>query len=217
MNHVFISYKHEIAPEKRLFVDRLKYRIKGSGLEVWMDNDIPAGEEWRDQIKRALQNAFAVVVVMSPEAKTSEYVTHEWSFALGMGIKVVPIIQETTPLPSPLEHLQFLDFTGKRPPWRTLIERLQHIKDEVNFQQNQQLHANEPFVTEVEAILNRPNTISDMLYAIMVETYRNAGQNEVTTDQIINMLGFNKLLALDKQALLLTLIHENRRNAQRKP
>lgn len=76
-------------------------------------------------IDLAIKDAFALIVIMTPEAKASEYVTYEWAFAWGVGVKVIPIMLKTTPLHPRLEALQYLDFTNlKTRPWERLIEEV---------------------------------------------------------------------------------------------
>jgi SAM-dependent methyltransferase len=60
---------------------------------------------------------------MSPAAKESAYVTYEWSFALGAGIPVIPVIYRSTELHQRLETLQHIDFVRAR-PWEQLIRDL---------------------------------------------------------------------------------------------
>src|SRR2546423_2228200 len=120
--HVFISYKHEDGD----FAEILIYKIKEASFETWVDNDrLHAGEDWRAEIDSAIKNAIALVVVMTPEAKASEYVTYEWAFAWGAGVKVIPVLYKETPLHPRLEALQYLNFTDRVVrPWDTLINTL---------------------------------------------------------------------------------------------
>src|SRR6059036_818202 len=102
--YVFISYKHEDGD----FAQVLIYKIQEAGFETWVDSDrLHAGEDWRAEIDSAMKNAFALIVIMTSEAKASEYVTYEWAFAWGVGVKVIPIMLKTTPLHPRLEALQY--------------------------------------------------------------------------------------------------------------
>jgi TIR domain/HEAT repeats len=121
MQHVFISYKNEDLD----FADNVISRLEREGFTTWSDLKIGAGEEWRNSIDLAIKNAFALIVIMTPEAKASEYVTYEWAFAWGVGIRVIPIMLRTTELHPRLEALQYLDFTNlKSRPWDRLIEEV---------------------------------------------------------------------------------------------
>ena len=120
--HVFISYKHEDSD----FAENLTNRVRNAGFKTWVDNDeLAAGEDWRSSIDESIKNAFALIVIMTPEAKASEYVTYEWAFAWGAGIKVIPILYKNTPLHPRLEALQYLDFTSRtNRPWDALFNAL---------------------------------------------------------------------------------------------
>lgn len=63
---------------------------------------------------------------MTPEAKASEYVTCEWAFAWGVGVRVIPVMLKQTELHPRLEALQYLDFTNRNVrPWERLFEEIQ--------------------------------------------------------------------------------------------
>jgi len=74
MSQVFISYNHNDGD----FADNLKEKIKKAGFEPWIDiTGLRAGEDWRAEIDQAIKEASALIVVMTPKAKESEYVTYE--------------------------------------------------------------------------------------------------------------------------------------------
>lgn len=127
--HVFVSYKHD----DNDFAEMLMRQLQVAGFTVWLDTEhLRAGENWREAINQAIVEAFALVLIISPEARSSEYVTYEWAFAQGAGVKVVPVLLRTTDKLHPqLEMLQYLDFTDRaRPPWDKLIRRLWEIQGE---------------------------------------------------------------------------------------
>lgn len=127
--HIFISYKHE----EKEFADMLIRQLQMAGFTVWVDTDqLRAGENWREAINVAIKESFALVIVITPEARASQYVTYEWAFAQGAGIKVIPVLLDPTPNLHPqLEMLQYLDFTDRaRPPWDKLIRRLRELQGE---------------------------------------------------------------------------------------
>jgi hypothetical protein len=121
MNQIFISHSHKDID----FAEDLHARLVQAGFTVWRDTGIRGGEDWRREIDQAIQESVALVVMMTPEAKSSEYVTYEWAFALGAGTKVIPILLKRTELHPRLELLQYLDFTRPNAwPWDRLIESL---------------------------------------------------------------------------------------------
>ncbi|RYX80788.1 TIR domain-containing protein [bacterium] len=124
MPHVFISYNQEEAD----FAGLLMMRLESAGFETWLDkNRLRGGNDWSQEIDQGILEAFALVVVMSPTAKASEYVTFEWSFALGAGIPVIPILRKPTDLHPRLNRLQYLKFTHDQ-PWEKLINELSDLQ-----------------------------------------------------------------------------------------
>ena len=129
MKHIFISYSRRDAD----FAQSLLERVQGAGFEVWMDSILPVGFDWRQEIDQAIRQAFVVLVVVSPDSKGSEYVTYEWAFALGLGIKVIPLVLEDTSLHPRLESVQHIDFTDPEyegQSWQRLMDGLHHIQQE---------------------------------------------------------------------------------------
>jgi HEAT repeat protein len=87
--------------------------------------------------------SFAVVLVITPESRLSEFVTYEWAFAQGSNVKVIPLMLRPTPRMHPqVEILQYLDFTDPLDqPWNRLIDRITQVKggytpDRISVEQN---------------------------------------------------------------------------------
>jgi HEAT repeat protein len=122
---IFISYCHSDGD----FAENLALKLKENGLEIWMDEiGLAGGDEWRDEIDKSIRDSSALVLIVTPESKNSFYVTYEWIFALGAGLKVVPIkLKETDPHPR-LREIHHHDFTNRRArPWEKLIADLKEI------------------------------------------------------------------------------------------
>lgn len=125
MPHIFISYQHDDVD----FAENLKHRIETAGFNVWMDSDkLNVGEDWRVGIDQGIKASSALIVIMTPAAKASEYVTYEWAFAYGASVPIIPIMLKSTPLHPRLEALQYLDFTNSR-QWDRLLRRLEQVGD----------------------------------------------------------------------------------------
>jgi HEAT repeat protein len=126
MNHVFISYHRGDAD----FATVLRIELQKAGHEVWVDQGgISAGDDWRREIDQGIQDSKALIAVMSPEAAQSEYVTYEWAYALGRGIRVIPVVLRTTSFHPRLEGIQYLDFSSHSArPWDQLLLVLQHAQ-----------------------------------------------------------------------------------------
>src|SRR5215213_2370680 len=126
MSHIFISYNQEDGD----FSEILHNKLDQADFTVWRDTArLRGGEDWRKGIDDAIKQAFALIVVITPEAKASEYVTYEWAFAWGAGVKVIPLLLKRAQLHPRLEALQYLDFTNRHArPWDTLIELLREAE-----------------------------------------------------------------------------------------
>lgn len=123
MKHVFVSY----AREDKDFAQQLTKQLRESGRIPWQDlRNLRGGDNWQAMIDDALRNAEALVVVMSPQATRSQYVTYEWAFALGAGVRVIPVVvKKRTPLHPRLSSIHYIDFTTRRgAPWVNLRKSL---------------------------------------------------------------------------------------------
>jgi TIR domain len=123
MKHTFVSY----AREDKVFARQLTSRLRESGRIPWQDlRNLRGGDHWQVKIDEALQKAEALVVVMSPPATKSQYVTYEWAFALGAGVPVIPVVvKKRTALHPRLNYIQYIDFTTRRgTPWVDLRKAL---------------------------------------------------------------------------------------------
>ena len=67
--HVFISYCHD----NKDAVARLVEELEDAGERVWWDEDILGGRDWKEAIRTAMKNAYAVVVCLSPELTEDRY------------------------------------------------------------------------------------------------------------------------------------------------
>src|SRR5215210_5745142 len=126
MSYVFISYNQTDSDIAALMM----MQLEKAGMDTWLDKHrLRGGQDWSVEIDRGITEAFALVVIMSPEAKASEYVTYEWSFAIGAGVPVIPVLIRPTELHPRLARIQYLDFTNNARPWENLLKELRDIYD----------------------------------------------------------------------------------------
>lgn len=125
---IFISHAHSDGD----FAELLKSRLEGAGYTAWIDIDrLTPGLDWRNEIDTAIRSSLALVAVMSPEARNSEYVTYEWAFAVGSKTQVIPIMLRETSFHPRLATLQYLDFSNRiSRPWPQLLSTLEKIRIE---------------------------------------------------------------------------------------
>jgi hypothetical protein len=94
---VFISYSHKDEQEKNLLVSHLKVAENSGIIKLWVDDDIPAGADWYAEIKQAVGGARVVILLVSANFLTSDFILREEVPAFlkrraGEGLTVFPVI-----------------------------------------------------------------------------------------------------------------------------
>lgn len=120
MTHVFISYKREDV----IYRNKVISFLEEANIDYWVDMKIEAGSGWREEIDSALADAFALIVVVTPNASKSQYITYEWAWALGNKLPIYPLIfEQDNDLHAKLQSLQQLDCSSEIPvSLRTILE-----------------------------------------------------------------------------------------------
>jgi hypothetical protein len=123
---IFISHDHDDGD----FAELLKINLEKQKILSWLDSDkLKIGQDWREEIDLGISTSLAVIAIMSPKAKKSEYVTYEWAFAWGKGKTIFPIMLKQTALHPRLESLQYLNFTNKATrPWSQLFSSINTLE-----------------------------------------------------------------------------------------
>jgi HEAT repeat protein len=136
MSFFFISYKREEKP----FALELRSAIEAGGFPTWMDDKLVGGDEWKEVIDKNLRNCLGVIAIVSVASLASQFVTYEWSFALGLGKRVVPVVlqfPDRNPKKKPrdpeihpkLSDRHIRDFSNPNSrPWLDLLGDLQAIE-----------------------------------------------------------------------------------------
>jgi hypothetical protein len=110
--NVFLSYSHH----DRDLAHALAKRLRAAGFQVWdPGTEILPGDNWASELGKALDDADAMVVLVSPEALASDWMQHEIEFALGsqrLKGRLVPVVVRPTPdLPWIFKKLQVVEVT----------------------------------------------------------------------------------------------------------
>jgi tetratricopeptide (TPR) repeat protein len=173
-DHIFISYKHSDALYARVLMNELEK----AGFEYWWDENIPLGGNWSDTIDTSIREALAVIVLMSPEAQKSEYVTYEWSFALGARVPLLPIIiQKVENLHPRLKPLQYEDLSASsNPHFDEVIAWLKTLRDQraANAQPQRVIAPESEVILQMERARAK---YDEQNYARAVEIYTSALSN----------------------------------------
>jgi len=145
MPEFFISYK--TGGDDQEFVDKhLLPFLKEKKIDHWLDRErLTTGDIWNNEIDVAIENAPAILLVISERSMKSQFVTYEWCYAMFKNVKIIPILLQ------PLTHIeeqagkevvdykihnkldlrQLCFFTDKEKyPWDTLHKGIQKTLDE---------------------------------------------------------------------------------------
>lgn len=106
---VFISHANIDSDFAKLLCYELYFR----GINSWLDKDkLKIGNNWQKEIDEGIEKSKAIIVVLSPESQSSQYVTYEWSYASGLRKKIFTIMLRQTQIHPKLDKLQYSDFTN---------------------------------------------------------------------------------------------------------
>ncbi len=101
MRHVFVSYSRRDSET----VNSIVARLTKDGLNVWLDREaIKGGDVWRESIVEAVDNAYACVLMLSPNSVTSDNVRKEVDLADGASKDLIPIMLAPVELPAKLRY-----------------------------------------------------------------------------------------------------------------
>jgi len=93
--YVFVSYSHKDSKE---VANEIKRLVK-IGCRVWFDEGIDPGNEWPEEIAKALQGCRQFIVFISGSAIVSKNVRNEIAYALSINKEFLAIYLEETKLP----------------------------------------------------------------------------------------------------------------------
>ncbi len=132
--YVFVSYAHEDSDEVYPEIAWLK----SNGFNVWYDDGIEAGSEWREEIATAIKYARLVLYFVSPNSSRSKYCRKEINFAVEQNIPIITIHMEPTELSdglnltlSDLQAIRKYELTEQK-YWVKLLEGIAtHYENEV--------------------------------------------------------------------------------------
>ncbi len=128
-DHIFISYARADGTE---FARRLHKDLTDKGLSVWLDEfNIPPGSDWDDEIDKGLEEARAIVLLLTPAAVLSQQVKAEWNSALNRNQPLLPLFVITCDVPRVVAVFNYIDFRGGYDPaLQSLMDKLARIDSE---------------------------------------------------------------------------------------
>jgi len=86
-HHVFLSYSRSDAA----MMHRVAEDLRREGFQIWNDEQLePGTDSWKTAIQTALENSATVVVLLSPDAKKSEWIERELDYARAQQVPIIP-------------------------------------------------------------------------------------------------------------------------------
>ena len=90
---VFVSYSRDDAEWRRRFTEMLRPLVRERRLEVWSDERLLAGYEWRPELADAITRARAALLLVSPSFLASDFIMEQELPALAaQGVPLVPVL-----------------------------------------------------------------------------------------------------------------------------
>lgn len=128
MTDAFISYSRKDKP----FVQKLYERLLNDERPVWIDwGSIPATADWRQEIREGIQQAGAVIFVLSPNFLASKECAVELELADNLNKRLIPIVcKDVDPdnVPQSLASLNWI-FARHDDDFESAVQRLEESLD----------------------------------------------------------------------------------------
>jgi TIR domain-containing protein len=121
LSSVFVSYSRSDSA----LVTPIVALLRCANASVFLDHDsIPLGKDWRFEICDSITSATLIYLFWSRAASHSAEVRAEYSLALKLAKRVVPVLLDETALPPQLEKLQSVVLNTRPHPVGTRHDRV---------------------------------------------------------------------------------------------
>jgi len=108
-SHTFLSYSRI----DQAFAAQLARDLRSNGIDLWFDQlDIAPGENWDEAIQEALNNASAILFLVSAHSVKSDNVLNEITVALDAKKSVIPLMLADVPVPLRIARMQRVNFAA---------------------------------------------------------------------------------------------------------
>ena len=108
MEKIFISYSRKDTD----FVRKLAGDLESAGYDVWWDiTDLRGGDDWVRVIPDAIKSSQYFIVVLTPNSIESDWVRKEYTQALTLRKKIIPIMLVQCSVPFALNTINFVNFS----------------------------------------------------------------------------------------------------------
>lgn len=88
LGHVFVSYSHKDSE----YTHKLAEAMERHHIPVWIDDRIDYGTRWPQVIQEKIDTCKAFILIMSDNARASDWVNNELTYAMSKGKQVYPLL-----------------------------------------------------------------------------------------------------------------------------
>jgi hypothetical protein len=107
MQNIFISYSRKDME----FVRKLAGDLEQAGFDVWWDiTDLRGGDDWVRSLPAAIEASQFFIIVLTPNSIESEWVQKEYTQALTLHKKIIPLMFEACNVPFALNTINYVNF-----------------------------------------------------------------------------------------------------------
>src|SRR5512142_2384234 len=105
MEKIFISYSRKDID----FVRKLAGDLEKAGYDVWWDlTDLRGGEDWPRVIRAAIDSRQSFIIVLSPNSAVSDWGEKEYTHAISLHKKIIPLMLARSSVPFALNTINFV-------------------------------------------------------------------------------------------------------------
>jgi hypothetical protein len=120
VGYIFLSYSRK----DKGIAEQLESQLKAAGYEMWIDVEgIRGGDLWREAIVKAIDQADALLALLSPNSAKSDNVCTELVLATENKTRIVPVDISTPPISIP-SRMRYLLAGKQRVKYPTEFEKL---------------------------------------------------------------------------------------------
>ena len=202
MMTIFLSYARRDGLDA---ATKLRGELAAMGFQVWRDiEEMQGGLAWKEQLRAALRQVDAVLVLLTPGSVASPTVEWEWENALTLGKRVIGLLVSPCDVPAELKRLHYHDLS--QPAMYTLgLARL--ARDLIGLAAERPAPAQTPAAGpryQVGAAIN--STIGD--FGVTVNQFGGAGLDAAAIARLVQVLRSQAPGDPDVQAEILAILRE---------
>ncbi|MEQ8673155.1 MAG: SUMF1/EgtB/PvdO family nonheme iron enzyme [Aggregatilineales bacterium] len=126
--HIFISYARKDGKDSS---QRLYQALLADGFTAWRDQRIDPTQDFTAEIETAINNAWLVVVIVTPDIKRDDsFVRLEIGYALTQKKRILPLMFPGGHRPITIINHTYIDFTDWNSGYVALVQRLKNPQPE---------------------------------------------------------------------------------------